>query len=126
MPSEDDNQNLFSYGTLQEEGVQLATFGRKLEGTPDILIGYYLALVETKDAEFIAASGAANHRNAQRSGVESDVIKGTVFKVTPAELATADAYEPFDYKRVLVQLGSGLNAWIFVNSSATAPNTEPG
>ena len=28
-------EKLFSYGTLQQEGVQLATFGRKLEGMGD-------------------------------------------------------------------------------------------
>ena len=31
---------LFSYGTLQQENVQLATFGRRLEGRPDRLPGY--------------------------------------------------------------------------------------
>lgn len=31
----DDTENLFSYGTLQSEAVQLATFGRRLEGTVD-------------------------------------------------------------------------------------------
>ncbi len=35
-------ENLFSYGTLQSESVQLETFGRKLEGEPDTLPGYRL------------------------------------------------------------------------------------
>jgi hypothetical protein len=39
-------EKLFSYGTLQQEGVQLATFGRKLEGRPDQLNGYKLGLLE--------------------------------------------------------------------------------
>jgi hypothetical protein len=30
---------VFSYGTLQLEAVQLATFGRKLVGTADVLRG---------------------------------------------------------------------------------------
>jgi len=30
---------LFSYGTLQEERVQLSTFGRRLSGEPDALPG---------------------------------------------------------------------------------------
>lgn len=33
-------ENLFSYGTLQKEKVQLETFGRKLDGNKDTLIGY--------------------------------------------------------------------------------------
>ena len=33
-------ENLFSYGTLQYRKVQIETFGRILNGTNDILIGY--------------------------------------------------------------------------------------
>lgn len=36
---------LFSYGTLQQENVQRATFGRLLDGTPDALMGYVSAMV---------------------------------------------------------------------------------
>lgn len=36
------SEKLFSYGTLQQETVQLSTFGRKLQGTADVLIGYHL------------------------------------------------------------------------------------
>ena len=31
---------LFSYGTLQHEEVQLSTFGRKLAGEKDLIVGY--------------------------------------------------------------------------------------
>lgn len=31
---------LFSYGTLQDPAVQMANFGRLLEGTADQLVGY--------------------------------------------------------------------------------------
>lgn len=31
---------LFSYGTLQQKAVQLATFGRELSGTKEVLVGY--------------------------------------------------------------------------------------
>jgi hypothetical protein len=34
---------LFSYGTLQQEEVQLAIFDRKLRGDQDELVGYDLA-----------------------------------------------------------------------------------
>jgi hypothetical protein len=52
-----------------------------------------------------------HHRNLQRTSVASDLIEGTVFAVTPATLAQTDAYEaPDDYRRVSVQLQSGLAA----------------
>ena len=107
---------LFSYGTLQQEAVQLAAFGRRLEGTPDSLIGYRVVMVQVRDQDFIAKSGAVQHRNLQYTGDTSDTIEGTVFAVTSKELEQADAYEPFDYKRVLVKLNSGLDAWIYVYS----------
>ena len=46
---------LFSYGTLQQEDVQLATFGRRLEGRADALPGYATSLLEIRDAEVVKA-----------------------------------------------------------------------
>ena len=37
---------LFSYGTLQQQNVQLATFGRLLKGSPDSLVGFVQTLFE--------------------------------------------------------------------------------
>jgi hypothetical protein len=37
---------LFSYGTLQLEAVQMATFGRQLVGTSDALQGFELVLLK--------------------------------------------------------------------------------
>jgi hypothetical protein len=36
---------LFSYETLRQPEVQLATFGRELEGRPDAIVGYDLDYV---------------------------------------------------------------------------------
>ena len=36
------SQLLFSYGTLRQREVQLATFGRELDGYVDAVIGYEL------------------------------------------------------------------------------------
>lgn len=36
-------ERLFSYGTLQQENVQIATFGRLLNGAPDALVGFKLS-----------------------------------------------------------------------------------
>jgi gamma-glutamylcyclotransferase (GGCT)/AIG2-like uncharacterized protein YtfP len=110
-------EHLFSYGTLQQEEVQLAAFGRTLEGTKDSLIGYKLVMVQVADQNFIAKSGASQHRNLQYTGDTSHTIEGTVFSVTKTDLEQADAYEPFDYKRVQVKLASGVDAWIYVYSN---------
>ena len=112
---EKHNEHLFAYGTLQTETVQLATFGRRLEGKPDALVGYRLTTVETEDQEFALESGTARHCNVEFTGVPSDAIEGKVFTVSRKELEKADAYEPSDYKRVLVQLVSGISAWVYLN-----------
>ena len=39
-----------------------------------------------------------------------------VFEITEAELAGADAYEVSDYKRILVRLKSGVEAWVYVKN----------
>ena len=65
------------------------------------------------------ASGTADHRNLEFSGDPSDLVEGTAFNVTPSELEQADAYEPAGYKRVLVQLRSGLNAWVYVRQRSS-------
>jgi hypothetical protein len=52
---------LFSYGTLQQEAVQVSTFGRLLEGQPDELIGFEQTVLTIEDPEFVAASGKADH-----------------------------------------------------------------
>lgn len=108
-------ENLFTYGTLQLEEVQLATFGRKLEGRPDILIGYRLVMITIKNEDFVKKSGTAEHRNLQFTGNTSDFVEGTVFSVTKEELEKSDSYEPEGYERVLVQLESGTNAWIYLD-----------
>jgi hypothetical protein len=52
---------LFSYGTLQQEAVQLSTFGRVLSGQPDELPGFEQGLLPIDDPEFVAKSGKAHH-----------------------------------------------------------------
>jgi hypothetical protein len=107
---------LFSYGTLQQEEVQLATFGRLLEGRADALPGYATSLFEIKDADVIATSGKTHHFMARPSGKAADEVPGVVFKITPAELAAADSYEVSDYKRIAVRLKSGREAFVYVGA----------
>jgi hypothetical protein len=107
---------LFSYGTLQLEAVQMATFGRRTAGTPDALLGFELVPLEIEDEAVIAISGKAQHTMATFTGRASDVISGAVFKVTPDELRHADTYEVAAVKRVAVVLRSGVRAWAYVDA----------
>lgn len=110
--------NLFSYGTLQSETVQLATFGRRLGGKPDALVGYILSRIPILDQNIIAKIGGTHHRNVRFTGNASDIVEGTVLELTANEFAQADAYEDSaDYKRVLTKLRSGLKAWVYLHVS---------
>jgi gamma-glutamyl AIG2-like cyclotransferase len=107
---------LFSYGTLQLEAVQMATFGRCLSGTGDVLRGFELALLKIEDQTVVAISGKAHHTMAKFTGRDSDVIPGTLFTVTPDEIQNADKYEVAAVKRVAVVLQSGVRAWAYVDA----------
>lgn len=108
-------ENLFSYGTLRYEKVQIATFGRKLSGQPDSLPGYSLEKLKITDPDVIAKSGEEFHSIIHHSGDPKDQIPGIVFKISPKELIEADKYEVADYKRIQVQLLSGITAWVYVS-----------
>jgi gamma-glutamylcyclotransferase (GGCT)/AIG2-like uncharacterized protein YtfP len=112
-----ETERLFSYGTLQTGTVQLSTFGRRLSGSPDTLVGYRLRMINIGDQDFIATSGTEYHRNLEFTGSASDLVEGTVFTVTQQELEQADAYEPDGYKRVRVQLRSGTEAWVYFDAA---------
>lgn len=107
-------ENLFSYGTLRYEKVQLATFGRKLEGIEDSLPLYRMEKLKIVDPDVIAKSGEDVHSIIKFSGDSLDSVPGMVFKVTAEELSQADAYEVDDYKRVRVRLRSGISAWVYI------------
>lgn len=120
--SADRTEHLFSYGTLRLESVQLATFGRGLDGTPDRLPGYTLTLLEITDASVVRTSGMTHHPMLVRTGRSQDLVDGTVFAITPAELQHADAYEVSDYRRERVVLASGLPAWVYVDARPAGDN----
>jgi hypothetical protein len=112
---------LFSYGTLQQEGVQIATFGRRLEGGPDALAGYALSMAKIEDADVVAMSGKTHHPIVAFTGADADRVAGTVFEITDDELDRADAYEVDAYRRVLAPLASGLKAWVYVDARCAPP-----
>jgi gamma-glutamyl AIG2-like cyclotransferase len=107
---------LFSYGTLQEENVQLSTFGRRLDGRRDELPRFERSLVKIEDLQIVAATGRTHDPNVRFNGNEGSRVPGMVFEVTEAELASADEYErAFFYKRVVARLASGRHAWVYVH-----------
>jgi gamma-glutamylcyclotransferase (GGCT)/AIG2-like uncharacterized protein YtfP len=107
---------LFSYGTLQDKAVQIANFGRELTGRHDCILGYVQTFIPIDDPEVVATSGKTHHPIIAPSANPRDEVSGTVFEITAQELAAADEYEVSDYKRVLAQLKSGMQAWVYVRS----------
>lgn len=107
---------LFFYGTLQQQNVQMVSFGRLLQGDPDALIGYGSVTIEIFDPDVVVASGAKFHPMVVEAGNPADEVQGTLFSITEAELAAADAYEVSDYKRVSAALKSGKRAWVYVKA----------
>jgi hypothetical protein len=110
---------LFSYGTLQQEEVQVSTFGRKLNGEKDLLLGFEPSLVKIADAGIAARLGRTHHDNVTPTGDDWSNVQGTVFEVTDDELAMADRFESeFAYQRINGALASGKEAWVYVHSPA--------
>jgi hypothetical protein len=100
---------LFSYGTLQHESVQLATFGRRLYGQPDELVGF-------------EPSRSGHHANATFNGRRESRVSGVVFEISDAELAAADAYERHaGYIRILAPVASGRQVWVYIDGHPANP-----
>jgi uridine kinase len=106
--------NLFSYGTLQTASVQIEHVGRTLVGKEDVLPGYRQDWVTITDPAVIEVSGTDRHPIVRHTGDPSDTTAGTLLEVTTEELAAADVYEVDDYRRALVRLGSGVDAWVYL------------
>jgi catechol 2,3-dioxygenase-like lactoylglutathione lyase family enzyme len=107
---------LFSYGTLQRDDVQRATFGRSLPGHADALPGFELTRVPIDDPARAAMAGLTHHANVQRTGRPGASVAGTVLDLTAAELAQADVYErSWSYEREAVTLASGVEAWAYAH-----------
>lgn len=104
---------LFSYGTLQQEGVQRANFGRILEGVKDRLPQYRIGMLRISDPRVIKESGKKEHPILEYTGNAEDFVEGTVFVLSKEELIMADDYEVDDYIRVEAQLESGSSCWIY-------------
>jgi gamma-glutamylcyclotransferase (GGCT)/AIG2-like uncharacterized protein YtfP len=111
-------ENLFSYGTLQNERIQMKLFGRLLNGRKDILTGYKTSVIEIKDKLFLSKSEQKEQLTAVFTNNKNDFIEGTVFEISEEELFSADKYEPDNFNRLKVELESGKNAWVYAADEA--------
>jgi gamma-glutamylcyclotransferase (GGCT)/AIG2-like uncharacterized protein YtfP len=99
---------VFSYGSLQQPAVQLATFGRLLAGGSDALVGFELGM-----------AGDRRHANVTRCARADSRVDGMALEITDAALAVADEYERADaYTRIPVRLASGVEAWVYVEAAS--------
>jgi gamma-glutamylcyclotransferase (GGCT)/AIG2-like uncharacterized protein YtfP len=97
---------VFSYGKLQHQEVQIATFGHQLAGRKDSLPGYRREIKE---------SGGMLYYNIEPSQLPEDAVSGTLFEITEEELVAADKYEKDrDYHRICATLRSGAKAWVYI------------
>ena len=116
---------LFSYGSLQQENVQLSTFGRRLSGQRDELLRFEPSVVRIEDPQVAAKVGKTHHANVTFNGNEESRVPGMVFEITDAELASVDEYEvAFFYKRVTALLASGRRAWVYVDARSAPDRGE--
>ena len=109
-------ERLFSYGTLRDEKVQRAVFGRPVGGVADAITGWRLEPYTVKDAKSVAISGKSTHHILVRTEARGDEIPGTVFDITRDELRHADEYEGAGIDRVRVTLRSGAVVWMYVKA----------
>ncbi|MFF3085433.1 GDSL-type esterase/lipase family protein [Streptomyces nojiriensis] len=110
---------LFSFGTLMDERVQTALFGRAVPTSPASLAGYTTRPLKITDPAVIAASGLDVHLILERRLGAS--VEGAVLRLTDQELAAADAYEVDDYTRRRVVLSSGESTWAYLDAKPLRP-----
>jgi gamma-glutamylcyclotransferase (GGCT)/AIG2-like uncharacterized protein YtfP len=100
---------VFSYGSLQRDDIQQATFGRRLTGLAAEIVGFELVYLHR---------GGQQLANVVRSRMPGCRVQGTVFVITAAQLAIADEYERADnYARIEAPLATGGEAWVYVDAS---------
>ena len=106
----------WTYGTLQQEAVQMSTFGRLLHGQSDELLGFEQSLLKIEDPQFVATSGKSHHAIVKYNGRNDSRVSGMVFELSDSELASADGYEPAGYTRIAARLASGRQAWVYADA----------
>ncbi|WP_372973534.1 DUF4286 family protein [Muriicola sp.] len=95
---------LFTYGTLQEEGVQNMVFSRTLNGNRDCLGSH-------KISEKMVGG---LYPTIKSSEDPNDKVEGFVYVISEEELTLVDAYEGEAYERKSITLESGVKAWVYL------------
>jgi len=116
---------LFSYGSLQEDAVQLKVYGRVLRGEPDALVHCVREQITVPPWHKAAAAGVTHYANVIFDPDSDSQVNGTVLELTDAELAASDGYEQdADYVRVMTTLASGRRAWVYVSAAGATGYDE--
>jgi hypothetical protein len=106
---------VFSYGSLQEEAVQLETFGRRLTGFPDALVGYETELVPVTRKDDPHYGRKTHHLNLKANGRAQSRVAGTALDVSDAELALTNRFEERSgYARIAARTAGGRDVWLYV------------
>lgn len=106
---------VFAYGILKIEKIQVKNYGKKLEGSSDILRGYKLNSITIKDTVLIEDIETNNFEIAVNTKDENDIIEGFVFEINGEELAKTDQYLNTHYMRVLETNQKGEDVWVYVS-----------
>jgi len=109
---------IFSYGSLQQEAVQVSVYGRVLGGEPDELVDWVRGEIAVPKSHKASAT-LTHYANVTFAPGSGGRVAGTVFEITEAELATTDGYErEAEYVRVIVTLASDRRAWVYQSAGA--------
>lgn len=98
-------ENLFVYGTLKKPEIQKEVIGRVADLTEDSLKGYKQSTVYVRGENFTILINSKNR---------FDIVFGSVMEITGEELRKIDEYETDVFKRKMVVLNSGKEAWVYV------------
>jgi len=116
---------LFSYGSLQEDAVQLSVYGRVLHGERDALVHCVREQIAVPPWHKAAIAGITHYANVTFDSDSEDRVEGTVLELTDAELTASDRYEQdADYVRVMTTLASGRRAWVYVSAAGSTDYDE--
>ena len=110
-------QKPFSYGTLQQQSIQLEILGKILDGTEDNIEGYCVTQLEINDMSVVKISQNKMHPIIYFTGNKAHKVFGTLFSVTEKDLIKIDSYEVDAYQRVEIYLNSGKKSWVYVKKS---------
>lgn len=109
MNNSNELEFLFVYGTLKDPLVQQQVLGRKPDSEKDVITGMGLRLVSLGENTYFTI--------VEEPGAQ---VAGLALQVTSGEITRADQYEGDDYLRVLSQLKSGIEAWVYIDRTGKA------